>query len=361
MSKLAASWPDWTTILRPLLALILGLLFGSLLCVPAGENPLAVLLLLARSALGSGYDVGMSLFYATPLLFTGLSVALALRVGLFNIGAEGQLTVGALAAVAWGLAMPDLPAFWAVFSAVFMAALAGALWGAIPGMMKAWRGSHEVVTTIMLNFVAAGLTSWITLYFLRDTREQNPQSLALAKAYLLPRYELFDGAPTNIMLLFGLAAAGVVAVFLGYTRLGYQMKAVGENAMAARRVAMPIYGLTVGAMAMAGGLAGMAGLFDVLGPSGALRLGFSADYGFAGIAVAMIGRRSPLGVVFGALLFGALHKGAGDLDFETENITRDLATVLQATVILFVCAEGLWDFWSRRAHHRQQAKAAAWS
>lgn len=338
----------WFEHLRPVLALLLGLILGAAVTAFAGENPAAILWLLARSALGSAYDIGQSLFYATPLLFTGLAVALAFRAGLFNVGAEGQLQIGAFAATALGILLPNLPAIIALPLAWAVAFLAGALWGALAGGLKVWRGSHEVITTIMLNFIAAGLVSYGTLYLLRDVAEQSPQSLPVGEGYRLAIFTGFDDAPVTAALLCGILAAVVVAILLNQTVLGYRIRAVGENAEAAALAAIPVAAVQLGSMALAGGLAGMAGLFDVLGPSGRFKLGFSSDFGFVGIAVALLGRSRPLGVVAAALLFGALHKAAADLDFETENITRDLATVLQAMVILTVCADGLWDLWRQR-------------
>src|SRR5262249_46500019 len=153
-----------------------GLALGLLVTKLAGENPVHVLTVLGKSAFGSRYDVGMTLFYTTPLIFTGLSVAIAFQAGLFNIGAEGQLTLGALAAAWVGIAFPNVPWPLAPIFAGVAAFAGGALWGAIPGWLKAKRGSHEVINTIMLNFIAAGLSSWVTLYLLRNTETQNPET-----------------------------------------------------------------------------------------------------------------------------------------------------------------------------------------
>lgn len=331
--------------LRPILALTIGLSLGAMVTIFAGENPLQILGLLARSAFGSRYDAGMSLFYATPLLFTGLSVALAFRAGLFNVGAEGQLAVGALAAAATGILLPHLSSVIAMPLAFLTAFIAGGIWGGIAGALKVWRGSHEVITTIMLNFVAAGVVSYLTLYRLRDTSVQQPETLPVGDGYRLGLWSGFEDAPVSFALIVGLVLCGGVAIFLTRTVTGFRIRAVGENPEASARAAIHVGAMQVVAMGLAGGLAGLAGLFDVLGPSGKFKLGFSADYGFTGIAVALLGRSRPLGVCWAALLFGALHKGAADLDFETDNVTRDLATVLQAMVILTVCADGLWDAW----------------
>src|SRR5882762_176724 len=159
---------------QPILAVGLGLAAGLVVTWTAGENPWHVVQILWKGAFGSRYDLGMTLFYSTPLIFTGLSVAVAFHAGLFNIGAEGQLTLGALAAAALGASWPRCPALLAPLLAVLATILAGAMWGAIPGWLRARRGSHEVINTIMLNFIAAGLSSYVTLYMLKNTETQNP-------------------------------------------------------------------------------------------------------------------------------------------------------------------------------------------
>src|SRR6267142_2612176 len=167
--------PGWMRrILQPLLAVIVGLAAGLALTWIAGENPWNVLRIIWRGAFGSGYDIGMTLFYSTPLIFTGLSVAVAFHAGLFNIGAEGQLTLGALAAAAIGAVWPSCPIIVAPILAAVCAVAAGMAWGAIPGWLKARRGSHEVINTIMLNFIAAGLASYVVLYLLRHPPTPTP-------------------------------------------------------------------------------------------------------------------------------------------------------------------------------------------
>src|SRR5215471_15589802 len=182
-------------ILQPLLALLVGLTLGLTVAWFAGENPWHVFRILVKSAFGSRYDFGMTLFYSTPLIFTGLSVAVAFRAGLFNIGAEGQLTMGALATAIVGACWPRVPALCAPVLAGLAALVAGGIWGTIPGWLRARRGSHEVINTIMLNFIAAGLASYITLYLLKNPETQNPETRTIAKQYLIPQFEIFAGAP----------------------------------------------------------------------------------------------------------------------------------------------------------------------
>ncbi|MDB6019576.1 MAG: transporter permease [Pedosphaera sp.] len=335
-------------ILQPILAVVLGLTLGLGVTWIAGESPWHVLRILGRGAFGSSYDFGMTLFYATPLIFTGLSVAVAFHAGLFNIGAEGQLTLGALAAAAVGALWPGLPAPLAPVLAGVAAIVAGTCWGAIPGWLRARRGSHEVINTIMLNFVAAGLASYVALYLLKNPDSQNPETRPMGAGYLIHQFGFFGGAPVSAALPLAVGTAFLIWMLLWKTALGFEIRAVGQSESAARVAGIDTGKIRILAMAIAGGLAGLVGIGEVLGNAGKFRLGFSPDYGFLGIAVALLGRNQPLGVVAAALLFGALHKGTADLDMETEHVTRELSLVLQALIILSVSAEGLWSWMKKR-------------
>ena len=335
-------------LLQPLLAAALGLALGLGVTWIAGEPPWHVLEILARGAFGSGYNLGMTLFYTTPLIFTGLSVAVAFHAGMFNIGAEGQLTLGALAAGAVGAMWPRLPMPLAPVLAGVAAFMAGTVWGLIPGWLRARRGSHEVINTIMLNFIAAGLASYVALYLLKNPDSQNPETRPVGSGYLIHQFAIFGGAPVSLALPLALVAAALVWVLLWRTSLGFEIRAVGQSESAARAAGMDPGRIRIIAFALAGGLAGLVGVGEVLGNAGMYRVGFSPEYGFLGIAVALLGRNHPAGIVAAALLFGALHKGTSDLDLETDHITREVSLVLQALIILSVSAEGLWGWMRKR-------------
>ncbi len=335
-------------LLQPLLSVLLGLALGLGVTALAGENPWTVLKILASGAFGTGYDFGMTLFYATPLVFTGLSVAVAFHAGLFNIGAEGQLTMGALAAAATGAILFRVASPWAPLLAGVAAVLAGTLWGAIPGWLRARRGSHEVINTIMLNFIAAGLANYVTLYLLKNPESQNPETRAVGDGYLLAPFSWLGGAPVGWATPLALVTAAGVGVLLWRTSLGFEIRAVGQNEAAARAAGIATGRVQLLAFALAGGLAGLVGVAEVLGNVGRFRVGFSPEYGFLGIAVALLGRNRPGGILAAALLFGALHKGATSLDMETEHVTRELSLVFQALIILSVSADGLWSWLHRR-------------
>jgi simple sugar transport system permease protein len=334
--------------LQPILAVVAGLAVGLAFTWFAGENPWHILQILAKSAFGSRYDFGMTLFYTTPLIFAGLSVAVAFHAGLFNIGAEGQLTLGALAAGVVGAVWPGLPWPVAPLLAGGAALFAGILWGAIPGWLRAKRGSHEVINTIMLNFIAAGIASYVTLYLFKNPDTQNPETRPIGTGFLIHQFGIFGGAPVSTALPLAIVAVILVWILLWRTVIGYEMRAVGQNESAARAAGIDAGKIRILAMALAGGLAGLVGVGEVLGNAGKFRLGFSPEYGFMAIAVALLGRNQPVGVVAAALLFGALHKGTADLDLETEHVTREVSLILQALIILSVSAEGLWSWMKRR-------------
>lgn len=330
--------------LSSVLAVLLGVVLGLTITWIAGENPGHVLAILVRGACGTRYDIGMTLFYSTPLIFTGLSVAVALQAGLFNIGGEGQLTAGALATATVGAVLTGLPGWIGPWIGGLAALLAGGLWGAIPGWLRAKRGSHEVITTIMLNFIAAGLASYVVLYLIKNPASQNPESQPIGAGFLLKQFAWFDGAPVSVALPIALVTALLVWVLLERSVLGFEMRAVGQSESAAEEAGINVGKIQVLALTIAGALAGLVGLGEVMGNAGKFKVGFSPEYGFMGIAVALAGRNHPLGVIAAALLFGALHKGTADLDLDTEHVTREMSMVLQALIILSVSAEGLWSW-----------------
>lgn len=329
--------------LRSFVSLAIGLGLGLLVTAFAGESPWHVLKVLFHGAFGSTYDFGMTLFYMTPLLFTGLSVSVAFRAGLFNIGAEGQLTVGALAAAWAGIAWPHLPVGFSWFFGFFWAALAGGFWAGLAGWLKARRGSHEVISTIMLNFIAASLASYVTLYLLKNPESQNPETLFISSSYHLPRIPGLSESPASFAIFFGIFSAFILFWVFEKTRWGFELKVVGQNEDAARTAGISVVRTQIAAMVLSGVLAAGVSLGEVYGSAHRFKLGFSADYGFVGIAVALLARGNPLGVIGSSFLFGALHKGTADLDIETENVTRDLSLVIQALVIASVSAEALWS------------------
>lgn len=332
-------------VLRSCLGLLLGLLISLCIAALAGESPLHVLKVLWTSGTASPEDIALSLFYASSLMFTGLAVALSFRAGLFNIGGEGQLAMGALVPCLVALnftSLANIPAPLAFLLTVLLAALGGGVWGGIAGVLKAWRGSHEVVVTIMLNFIAAGIISYFVVGPFQSRSSQSPETEILPANFVWtswdPVHNWVPESPLNLSLLLGIFLCLFFHWFLRSTRWGFQWRAMGLNPRVAAQQNIPVSRFTIAVMTIAGAMAGLVVLNDVFGSAGKLRLGFSPEYGVMGIAVALVARSQPLAIIPSALLFGLLHKGAADLDLETELINRDFAKVIQAIIILSVIA-----------------------
>jgi general nucleoside transport system permease protein len=345
--------------LFPLIAVAAAFLIGGLIVLAVGDSPKKVYLLLVSGAFGL-YDAmgnftfdpwGYTLFQTTPLIFTGLAVALAFKCGLLNIGAEGQLYVGAFAAAWVGITFTKFPGFVLIPMAMIAAMGAGAVWGAIPGALKARFGSHEVINTIMMNFIAVGLVSYLTQRFYKEPGDPIMQTAPIADQARVARFSTIlapfgvdfpQRIPLNVSFLLALLAAFLVWAFLWRTKWGYEVRAVGSNPAAAEYGGVSVRKQTVLAMALSGALAGMVGVNDVLGYHYRYYHDFSALYGFSGIAVALLGRNHPLGVVLAALLIGALNRGGLFVDIFTDKVSKDLVQVLQAIIILLVAMEALF-------------------
>ncbi|WP_347355979.1 ABC transporter permease [Bdellovibrio sp.] len=338
--------------MKRIFGFLLGLTLALLLTLFAGENPWNVFTILVRSAFGSMYDLGLTLSYTTPLIFCGLSVAIGFHAGLFNIGAEGQMTMAVVTAAAVGVLFPQVPFPLAPILAVLAALAAGGLWGWIAGWLRAERGSHEVIITIMMNFIAAGLAGWFALKIIPNPESQNPETALISPNYMFKDYDLiarlFPDTPANASLIFAIVIAVLMWIFLWKTAWGFKLRAVGANPEAAHRSGISEKKVQIAAMTLAGALAGFVALSEVVGSAGQYRIGFSPDYGFIGIAVALMASNNPLGIIVSAFLMGALHKGASDLDLETSTITRDFSRIIQALVILGVVAQGYWEWFKHK-------------
>lgn len=331
------------SILYPIAAVIAAFLVGMLIVVLIGDDPIETMILLIGSALSWPDGIGYTLFYATPLIFTGLAVAVALRCGLLNIGAEGQLYAAAFATAWIGITFAKLPALVLIPLAAIAAIAMGAAWGAIPGVLKARFGSHEVINTIMLNFVAIALVSYFTQYHFKTPGDPVLQTVPIGENAHIARLGTFvpgfpERIPLNVSFFLALLACVAVYLFLWRTRWGYELRATGANAAAAEYGGISTARNIVMAMAISGGLAGMVGINEVLGYRYRYYDGFSVGYGFTGIAVALLGRNHPFGVLLASLLFGALIRGGLFVDIFTDRVSKDLVLVLQALVIMFVAA-----------------------
>lgn len=280
-----------------------------------------------------------SLNASTPYIFAGLAVALGFRTGLFNIGAEGQLFMGAIFSVFIGYSITGLPAIIHIPLAIFAGMLGGAIWGFIPGWLKAKTGGHEVINTIMMNYIAFRLSDWLLSGPMKRPDSFNPITPEIQPSAMLPR---FFASPIRFHLGFFLAllTAWLVYWFLFKTKWGFDLRSVGANPNAARYAGMNIVTSTVLAMSLSGALAGLAGTNEVLGLNHNLALAFSSGYGFDSIALALLGKSHPLGVVLASLLFGTLRNGATRMQLAAD-IPIDIISVLQAMILAFIAAPAI--------------------
>jgi simple sugar transport system permease protein len=332
------TWADYG--LLPLLNLLLAFLISGIVVVILGESPLAAVRLLLYGAFGYGEAVGYTLYYATNFIFTGLAVAIAFHAGLFNIGGEGQAYLGGLGLALVAIYLGHLPGPISIPLAVLAAMLFGGVWGFIPGWLQARRGSHVVITTIMLNFVAAALMTFLMVNVLIKPGQSAPESVTFAESVWMPKLPWIDFgyAPVNLSLVLALLCCFLTWLFVWRSRLGYELRVVGRSEPAAVYGGISPAHRIILAMTISGAVAGLMATNEILGAQHRLILGFSGGYGFTGIAVALMGRNHPVGIVLAAILFGALYQGGSELSFDMPSINRDLVVVIQGLVILFAGA-----------------------
>ncbi|MFC0627332.1 ABC transporter permease [Kribbella deserti] len=292
---------------------------------------------LVVGAVGGLNPIAESLTQATPLICGGLAVSLAFRTGLFNIGAQGQLIIGAILAAWVGFAW-HLPPVVHLLVAILAGLIGGAIWGGLVGLLKARTGAHEVIVTIMLNYVAIYLLQWLltTTTFQRPGREDPISPIVDASA----QYPQFGGNRLHLGFILALLAAAFVWWLLNRSTIGFELRAVGANPDASRTAGMSVGRAYIIAMVVAGGLAGLAGTQQVLGTDLPLTDGVAASVGFDAITVALLGRGTPIGTVLAGLLFGALNAGGLQMQLQTQT-PLTLTTVLQAVIVLFVAAPAL--------------------
>ena len=334
------------SLLFPALAVITALVVGAVIMLLSGDDPIAAYRGLFSGAFGSARGWATTVRKTTPLILVGLSVAVAFKAGLFNIGASGQFIMGTVFAVAVGVNFEGLPAFIHLPLALGAGILGGALWGAIPGVLKVYTGAHEVIVTIMLNYVAALFAGW-TVYA-GGTQGQQPGPLwdrtagaisetpdVLASAQI----PYIFGPPYRVH--WGVALAVLVAVFMWWliykTTFGFELRTVGQNAKAARYAGMSVARTVILSMVIAGALAGLAGGIETLGFNHKFAPEFSGAVGFDGITVALLGQTNPFGVILAAFMLGSMDAGAAKMQFES-GVAADIIQVIQALVLAFVAA-----------------------
>ena len=337
--------PRWIDIgLLPLINLAAALVVSGVIIAIIGENPFVAMGVMLKGAFVYKGALGYTLFYTTNFIFTGLAVAVAFHAMLFNIGGEGQAMIGGLGVGLVCLALDSLlPPLLVVTVAIFAAALFGAAWGVIPGWLQARRGSHIVITTIMFNFIAASVMVWLLAGMLMAPGQMSPETRSFAEGIGLPQiHDVLNAigfsvakSPLNFSFVVALLASFGVWVLIWRTRLGYVIRATGHSERAAIYAGHNPAHIIMIAMAISGGLAGLMSLNEILGVQERVILNFTSGYGFTGIAVALMGRNHPVGILFASLLFGALYQGGAELDFEFQTITREMVLMIQGLIILF--------------------------
>ncbi len=370
MSEGMQPLPRWIDVgVIPVLNVVMALIVSGVLLLVVGIEPVQAVSIMINGAFGYDEGIGYTLYYATNFVFTGLAVAVAFHAGLFNIGGEGQAYIGGLGV---GLAMllldSSLPAFLLLPIALIMAALFGGVWALIPAYLQAYRGSHIVITTIMFNFIASALMVYLLVNILIMPGQQSPATREFAVAAQLPYiHEVFawfgmniSQSPLNLSIVWAVICCIGLWVFIWQTRWGYETRAVGFNENAA------IYGginpkrVILISMCISGALAGFVGFNEISGVHHRLLLNFTAGYGFTGIAVSLMGRNHPLGIVLASLLFGMLYQGGAELAFEMPSVTREMVVAIQGFVILFSGALAymstpfltrLYNRWYRRSSY----------
>lgn len=299
--------------------------------------------IMLQGALGSGEGIGYTLYYATNFIFAGLAVALAWQAGLFNIGAEGQALIGGLGVSIICLYWVPLPMILLFPVTILVSAIFGGLWAFIPGWLNAYRGSHIVITTIMFNLIASSVIVYLLVGPLKDPEQMAAVTSAFPQQTWLPTLEqvaLYFGmtlepSPLNISFLWALACCVGVYVYLWHTRMGFETRVVGLNIRGAKFAGIAQRRIIVITMVISGALAGFIGLNEVQGSSHQLQVEFVSGYGFAGIAIALMGRNHPLGILVASLLFGALYQGGAELAFNIDSVGNDVIILIQALVVLF--------------------------
>ena len=335
-------WADW--VLLPIVCLAVALAVAAGVVALVGQSPVEVITVLIKGAFGTARGISYTFYYATTFIFTGLAVAVAFHGGLFNIGGEGQAVMGGLGTglVAMWLSA-SLPA-WAMLPLMLLAgALFGMLWAAVPGYLQAYRGSHVVITTIMFNFIASSVLVYLLVNHLRPAGTMSVESAPFADSAKLPSMQdalaligvEWPASPLNLSVLLALIAAVGVYLFLWRTRRGYQVRAVGSSPSAAEYAGINSRHQVLVAMGLSGALAGLVGMNEIAGVNGKLLLEFVSGAGFTGIAVALMGRNHPVGIVFASLLFGALFQGGAEVAFDVPGFSRDMVVMLQGFIVLF--------------------------
>jgi simple sugar transport system permease protein len=348
--------------LAPIVSIVLALVFGAALLAAAGANPFETYQAMIEGAVGSTYNLTETLVKATPLILTGMSVAIAFRMLFWNIGAEGQLVMGGIA-TAWVALyltqtldfLPASPWIWIPIMMI-AAVVAGAIWGLIPALLKAYLNVNEIITTLMFNYIAI---LWYRYLF--TTAWKDPEGFGFPGSAQIPEFarlaRLTDTGRLHAGLLIALVAVIGIWIIMEKTRWGYEIRLIGENRRAAEYAGVSIIRNIVLVMVFSGGLAGLAGLSEVAGISYRLQHGLAVNYGFTGIIVAWLARLNPWGVVVVGVLLAALQVGGDQIQI-TMGLPASVALVLQGAILLFVLGSDVFTRYRLRVTRREPEPAA---
>ncbi len=345
MSLAGQPLPRWADLfLLPVVNLAVALLAAGAMVALVGQNPLEVIRVLIHGAFGTERGLSYTLYYTTTFIFTGLAVSVAFHGGLFNIGGEGQAILGGLGTGLVALWLSGTLPAWVMLPLMVLAgALFGMVWAVVPAYLQAYRGSHIVITTIMFNFLASSLLVYLLVNHFKVPGSMAVETAAFAPSAKLPSMVDFmalfgvewPASPLNTSLFLALLACVAVYLLLWRTRAGYDLRATGASASAAAYAGINPKHQVMVAMAVSGALAGMVGMNEIAGVTGRLMLEYVSGAGFTGIAVALMGRNHPLGIVLASLLFGALFQGGAEVSFEVKGFSRDMVVMLQGFIVLF--------------------------
>ncbi|WP_448544452.1 ABC transporter permease [Roseiflexus sp.] len=337
MDRRIQIWGMARAAIVPIASVVVALAIGAVIIALSGANPLVAYSALFEGGLGSGRAFSRTLEKATPLIFGGLAVSLAFKCGLFNIGAQGQLLLGAVFAAFIGFSLQGLPSALHIPLALLVGALLGALWAAIAGALKAFTGAHEVITTIMLNFVAFNLTDWLAD---GPWKDRTPGNIVARTPAVAPEARLPDiaGAPLGIIL--AVLAAIAVWWLIWRTTIGFELRTVGQNASAAKYAGISVRRMTVLAMVASGFLAGLGGAVETLGVVGRFQPGFNVGLGFNAITIALLARTNPVAVIPASLLIGMMQAGASRMQFNS-GVASEIIDVILALILFFVAADSI--------------------
>ena len=337
--------PAWLeVVVIPILNILVALFFSGLILLAIGVDPFEATAIMIRGAFGYEEGIGYTLYYTTNFIFTGLAVAVAFHASLFNIGGEGQAYIGGLGVGLVFLALDRyLPAILLIPLGILAAGAFGAAWAFIPAWLQAHRGSHIVITTIMFNFIASSLMVYLLVSVLIEPGQMSPETRLFDESAWLPFMHEFLGwfgievtrTPLNLSLFFALGCCVLVWVYIWRTRWGYELRTSGFSEPAALYAGIRPKRIIVSAMCLSGALAGFVAVNEIMGVHHRVILNFTAGYGFTGIAVSLMGRNHPVGIVMASLLFGVLYQGGTELAFEIPKITREMVVAIQGLIILF--------------------------